>query len=426
MVLVLMIWGVLLVVSGIAHAGSDDAGAKQIAPTLAVEIFMQHRYPEHWRHRAVAIGPAGVFASAYRARSDAAARQEALDKCREKLTWHPVTELRALGCRIYAIGDKVVWQSRKPEARPLELVWRNEPGYGGGGIVLHLPDCRHVTNAEWKDTWTDHLTLNGFAIGVAKADADCPPTTWGRERMLGKMRDALGATLRDIRQKHPEAKLTVWADGIAGDAVHALADVQGARIVTTNTSCAYGGSGETLLPAATQVTALVAAKDFDLHRVARDAGMQDIGMYCARVAQKRSATKTVVVAGKGRFPAFADEVGGMLGEVFDVAPIALKPADPRSLAILPYEAHLEFNRVFRMFDAKRAFVISTHGRSFFGTGHTTTAEAVQTALWRCNRAETGNGFKPGRGCVVFALDEEVVIDNPARAAAMIAAESNAR
>ena len=402
-----------------------------IAPSVALEFFVAGAYRRHWAHRAIAVGPAGVFASTFRERSYASAGQEALKKCREKLRWHKVVAVRRVPCVVYAIGDKIVFHRPQVRARSHSAIrWLVAPGRATKrGLVVHVSDCGARRREVWHETWFDYLSASGFSVALVEPPKfarqpvwvrsgrlpriDCPLTAWMHDAVVRDLRDRLLWVVARLQEDYPDHRIVVWADGIGADAVHATR-LNGVRVITTGNACGFAASGRTRLGDDVRIDSFFATGHTRLDLVARRAGAADVSSHCAQAGATRPMYRTYAMDGSEALALWRNDVMGRLATVLGTPAIALTPGEDDELNILPFEAYIAFNRTYRLFSWHRAFILSANGEHFFGAGEATPLDAVQAGLYHCNRAASGNGFvaRAGRACIVFARGEQVVFREP--------------
>ncbi len=405
-----------------------------IVPSIALEAFLAHDYPAFWQHKAIAVGPDGVFAAAFREPDPQTAIDVAQSKCKEKLRWHADPVHRRASCRPVAVNEVIALradqqtaaqpQASKPIGNVVLTRTTDAPPAEPSAVpsakwtLLRISACGANADRPWHKSWRDffaahrvpeaHLELTA-PPGAARP---CPRDGAAYDRFLRWNRARLKSALARVRAASPKSarEVLIWADAGAADVVHATPITSPVRVITTNAPCTLSLSRHSLLPPAIKVAAFVARADADLERAARRRAQPGIQRACAEAAKQRPGLQVIALPGKPRFPLWSAEVMAKLAALTALPPIHLTSDPSERLDFLPFEAHRFFTKAFSLHASNRAMVISRHGRMFVAAGHRSSSDAVQEALYQCRNVAGENGFIASQSapCILFAINDKVV------------------
>jgi len=396
-----------------AKAGTDD----DIHITAYAEAYAVRFYKNQKRHRALAVGPAGVWAAAWNHSTAKQARDAALKDCGATVgRLNPQHSKRK--CVLYDIDGKLTGYGA-PEGLALNAVLDGpDAPFGRGtealpagkaiGTVIMLHGCNGLApNSGWTKAWENYYLAASYRVFMPDSFADkrdaevClkpggqtdeEVNRWSR---VIKLRIAqTRRTIKAVRMLYPDEPIYLHGHSEGGLVVQGI-DEKVAGIIVTGADCGFGNPDLVLAPGKTPTLVVTGTKD---PFVPAGKSAKSLSRYCGPLWKSGRLT-TVSVEGMGHLAApWWPKVAEAIGKLLKIKPVKVAEGtdNVKSLRRIPPEYYAA--------PEHKALAAVSDGTYFFDSGFETPNDAEQAALFGCDAQLRWNAFsEPSKKhrCVVL-------------------------
>lgn len=426
----LAICAVSAVVLAIAKPASPARAAEPQAG-IDVEVVYRALYPGLKRHKALAVGPSGVWGYGSGYRSAAEAEKSALKNCltyARSQSWG-----KGAKCQLFAKNDKIVWSKgfmgvSLDKALPLPDVplqravryWPQDRKLKGVILALHGCSDPGPRVPSFADTWFRFFQARGFLVVYPSSFDEARPSevcTWSTPQNYqfateaAKFRVAQAKrTIAELRKAYPRLPLYIWAFS-RGGMVAQILDVKVSGIVIVGSRCGVSYPEAVLVPRSVPILHVFGALD-DLVAVGyKTLTTKSINKLCG--PRYRGKTRSWVIAeGAGHLTTLwrqnvIDAASRLIGQK------SFNLAESTEPLTLEGEARTAYERVYQK-SRKTAFAIGPGGKYGIAASWTNVEDTKQDALYQCaravNRLLPRVSYPPGgsQPCRLYAIGGKVV------------------
>ncbi|MBK1866179.1 alpha/beta hydrolase [Aestuariivirga sp. YIM B02566] len=395
----------VIVVAGAKLLALASAPAYAIDPQagLDAEVIYRTEYPGLKRHKAMAIGPGGVWGNSYGYGSAAEAEKNAIKTCRAAL--RPKSWGKSATCKLLARGNKFVWSTpfmgaSFDKALPLPDVplrgavrfWPKDPKLKG--IVLALHGCSGPGNGvdAFVDSWFRFFQARGFlVIYPSSFDEQRPPSYcgWIAPENYRAFTEAVKfraaqtrRTIAELRKSHPDLPLYIWAHSEGGYVAQVL-DTKLSGIIIVGTVCGISRPGAMLVPRSVPILHVYGELDDKVIDGTKTMTRKYVDKLCGPRYR-----------GKGRSWVIADDADHLTSiwrqNVIDavsrmIGQKSFGLAESKEPLSLEGEARVAYEKSY-LHIGKTAFAIGPGGAYCIAASWSNTEDTKQDALYQCARA----------------------------------------
>lgn len=291
------------------------------------------------------------------------------------------------------------------------------------GIVLHLHGCDGLYTKGWVEAWIRHFEYSGYKVIApdsfaehrpAKSCAYPYPNKW--EIYEIRVKQTLRA-IDHIKTQYPGKPLYVWGHS-EGAWLAARLPAATDGVVTSGATCGFAGGSKVYFPASVPYLALIGDEKIDHYL--RDE-------FNAKNKTSVAATCTSTDASPNwswrRFegighimPIWDDRIRAAIKPIIDISmTYAGLRGDTKSEGDTDYalgsNAQTAFADKYRDGENHKAFAVGSGGSYGYTVGWGNSVDAKADALIWCNKFSA-------TPCVVYALDDEIVVGGQIRAIAV--------
>jgi dienelactone hydrolase len=347
----LLAYAIIFTLTATEKSRAQSANDDDIHISAIAELYFLRVYQKAKGHKALAVGPAGYWASAEGRPSARAAEKAALANCQATLRKAPFRSLSSRRCILFDVDGKATGHAspigvpfgtvREGRDYPLEFGKMWEPSTPSRkGIMVMVHGCNPIGPlGGLMISWINFYRAAGLQVFLPNSFAEprdgelCGnPGEHGIDQQTRTLKLRIAQTrhtLAGLRKRFPADPIYLHGHSEGGYVVQALGE-KAAGIIVTGSQCGFGYASAYWAAPGTPILVIAGTKDSYIYK-ARNA--KELTAYCKAI-RGEGKLKAVSVAGMGHvaavwWPGLRDAVNTFL----DIEPIVVTRRKPDGMTV---------------------------------------------------------------------------------------------